>query len=123
MLKTKILSDRSLRLTVAMAFLSPVLLVTVGVVGTLASSSRGPEVSNSLPDLLNKAHQGPLYTYPTSRTQGIVPVRLRSPCLSLIGEIHRIGRKESIPTTTVPPPSPRPLPPLYLSPNTNKIPD
>jgi hypothetical protein len=57
-----------------MAFISSVLLLTVGVVGTLASSF-GPDVSTSLQDILNKAHQGPLYTYPTSLTQGIVPVR------------------------------------------------
>ena len=33
-----------------------------------------PDVSLSLQDILNQAHQGPLYTYPTSLTQGIVPV-------------------------------------------------
>jgi hypothetical protein len=34
----------------------------------------GPDLSLGLQDILNKAHQGPLYTYPTSLTQGIVPV-------------------------------------------------
>jgi hypothetical protein len=67
------LSDRSLNLTLVMAFISSTLLLTLGVVGTLASSSV-PDVSISLQDILNKAHQGPLYTYPTSLTQGIVPV-------------------------------------------------
>jgi hypothetical protein len=37
-----------------------------------------PDVSNSLQEILNKAHQGPLYTYPTSLTQGIMPVSLYS---------------------------------------------
>ena len=55
-----------------MAFISSTLLLALGVVGTLASSF--PDVSKSLQDILNKAHQGPLYTYPTSLTQGIVPV-------------------------------------------------
>ena len=57
-----------------MAFLSSVLLLSAGVVGTLASSYPAPDLSLSLQDILNKAHQGPLYTYPTSLTQGIVPV-------------------------------------------------
>lgn len=57
-----------------MAFLSSVLLLSAGVVGTLASSYPAPDVSLSLQDILNKAHQGPLYSYPTSLTQGIVPV-------------------------------------------------
>ena len=74
MWKVKGLSDRSLNLTLAMAFTFSTLLLTLGVVGTLAASSM-PDVSNSLQDILNKAHQGPLYTYPTSLTQGIVPVR------------------------------------------------
>lgn len=35
-----------------------------------------PDVSPSLQDILDKAHKGPLYTYPTSLTQGIIPVCL-----------------------------------------------
>ena len=38
-----------------------------------------PNVSTKLQDILNHAYQAPLYTYPTSLTQGIVPVRQRSP--------------------------------------------
>lgn len=38
-----------------------------------------PEVSDSLQDVLGKAHQGPLYDYPTSFTQGIFPVSLLNP--------------------------------------------
>jgi hypothetical protein len=33
-----------------------------------------PDVSNRLQDILDKAHTGPLYDYPTSFTQGIIPV-------------------------------------------------
>lgn len=36
------------------------------------------DLDPALQDILNKAHQAPLYTYPTSLTQGIVPV-----CFSL----------------------------------------
>jgi len=32
-----------------------------------------PDVSIALQNILNQAHQAPLYTYPTSLTQGIVP--------------------------------------------------
>jgi hypothetical protein len=42
--------------------------------GVLGSVPGQPDVSNSLQEILNKTHQGPLYTYPTSLTQGIVPV-------------------------------------------------
>lgn len=34
----------------------------------------GPNLSPGLQDILKQAHKGPLYTYPTSLTQGIVPV-------------------------------------------------
>jgi hypothetical protein len=34
----------------------------------------GQDLSPSLRDILKQAHKGPLYTYPTSLTQGIVPV-------------------------------------------------
>lgn len=33
-----------------------------------------PDVNPALQQILNQAHQGPLYDYPTSFTQGIVPV-------------------------------------------------
>ena len=45
------------------------------VKGVEASVPGNPDVSPSLQEVLNKAHQGPLYTYPTSFTQGIIPVR------------------------------------------------
>jgi hypothetical protein len=47
-----------------------------GVMGEVVA---GPDVSLNLQDILNKAHQGPLYTYPTSLTQGIVPVSFGKP--------------------------------------------
>jgi hypothetical protein len=47
-------------------------VLDVGYFGTFASSV--PDVSPSLQDILNKANQGPLYTYPTSLAQGIIPV-------------------------------------------------
>lgn len=37
-----------------------------------------PDVSTSLQQILDQAHQGPLYTYPTSLTQGIVPKLIHS---------------------------------------------
>jgi len=43
--------------------------------GVLASA---PDVSLSLQAILNQAHQGPLYTYPTSLTQGIIPKGIHS---------------------------------------------
>ena len=44
--------------------------LTVGVYGVTAID---PDVSPALQAILNKAHEAPLYTYPTSLTQGIVP--------------------------------------------------
>lgn len=37
-----------------------------------------PDVSTSLQQILSQAHQAPLYTYPTSLTQGIVPKLIHS---------------------------------------------
>lgn len=37
-----------------------------------------PDVSTALQQILNQAHQGPLYTYPTSLTQGIIPKLIHS---------------------------------------------
>jgi hypothetical protein len=74
MWERKYLSDRALNLTVAMAFLSATFVLMLGVVGTFASSSQMPDVSTSLQKILDQAHKGPLYTYPTSLTQGIIPV-------------------------------------------------
>jgi hypothetical protein len=49
-------------------------------VGSVQAEAAGhPDVSTSLQQILNKAHQGPLYTYPTSLTQGIIPVSLNRP--------------------------------------------
>jgi hypothetical protein len=95
MWKVKSLSDRSLNLTLAMAFTFSTLLLTVGVVGILAAASM-PDVSNSLQDILNKAHQGPLYTYPTSLTQGIVPVR-SLPSLHQITEFNEVLERNPFP--------------------------
>jgi len=47
------------------------LSLAVSASGVLASA---PDVSLSLQAILNQAHQGPLYIYPTSLTQGIIPV-------------------------------------------------
>lgn len=64
-----------------MASLSTCLLLTGAFMGALASQNPyydGPDVSLSLQDILNQGHQGPLYTYPTSLTQGIVPKGIHS---------------------------------------------
>ncbi|KAH8676770.1 hypothetical protein BGZ60DRAFT_526197 [Tricladium varicosporioides] len=47
-----------------------------GVKGVTAASTLN--LNPSLRDILNKAHQGPLYNYPTSFTQGIVPKGIHS---------------------------------------------
>ena len=40
--------------------------------------SIGPSVSPALQTILDRAHQAPLYTYPTSLTQGIIPKYIHS---------------------------------------------
>jgi len=45
--------------------------IGLGTRGVLGDSL---DVSKGLQEILKKAHQGPLYDYPTSLTQGIVPV-------------------------------------------------
>lgn len=42
--------------------------------GVQAEVAGNPDVSTSLQQILDQAHKGPLYTYPTSLTQGIIPV-------------------------------------------------
>lgn len=37
-----------------------------------------PDLSSGLQDILDQAHQAPLYTYPTSLTQGIIPKDIHS---------------------------------------------
>lgn len=60
--------------------LSTYLLLALAVTGSFASSTGAIpsdlDFSDSLQDILDKAHQGPLYVYPTSLTQEIVPVRI-----------------------------------------------
>ena len=52
------------------------------VIGFLTLVCRGlaisPDVSPDLQRILSQAHQAPLYTYPTSLTQGIVPKLIHS---------------------------------------------
>jgi hypothetical protein len=71
--------DRYSILLLIMAGVSTVLYMSFALLGLWNGRVRGevvagPDLSPSLQDILNKAHQGPLYTYPTSLTQGIVPV-------------------------------------------------
>lgn len=63
-----------LNISLAMASISTTLLLAGAVLGTLVNGLERPDVSTGLQEILNKAHQGPLYDYPTSLTQGIVPV-------------------------------------------------
>ncbi|TVY20270.1 Altered inheritance of mitochondria protein 6-like [Lachnellula arida] len=65
-----------------MAFVSSSLalawtILGIATQGTLASPIP-LDISPSLQEILNKAHQGPLYTYPTSLTQGIIPKAIHS---------------------------------------------
>lgn len=67
--------------------LSKFLYVACAAVGVVASA---PDVSFALQDILDKAHTGPLYTYPTSLTQGIVPKGIHShnDCKATIAELR-----------------------------------
>ena len=56
-------------------FWSSILVPATLLVSSLAA---GPDVSPALQTILNKAHQAPLYSYPTSLTQGIVPKYIHS---------------------------------------------
>lgn len=53
-------------------FFSKAVVSLACIVPVIRSSA--PDVSAPLQNFLNQAHKGPLYTYPTSLTQGIVPV-------------------------------------------------
>ena len=59
----------------------------VALVATAIASST-PDVSNALQSILNKAHQG-IYDYPTSLTQGIVPVRRTARCIHALRLTHQ----------------------------------
>ncbi|KAI9053621.1 hypothetical protein LZ554_002575 [Drepanopeziza brunnea f. sp. 'monogermtubi'] len=50
----------------------------VGIQRVQAEVSGQPDVSPSLQEILDQAHKGPLYTYPTSLTQGILPKGIHS---------------------------------------------
>ncbi len=67
------MASASTCLVLAYAFLS---FASTGA-GVWAEISGHPDVSPGLQEILDRAHQGPLYSYPTSLTQGIVPVGLR----------------------------------------------
>ncbi|TAQ90208.1 hypothetical protein B7494_g1506 [Chlorociboria aeruginascens] len=54
------------------------LTIALAIGSQLSVSYAALDVSLSLQDVLNKAHQGPLYLYPTSFTQGIVPKGIHS---------------------------------------------
>ena len=54
---------------------SPIIAALVAAPYTNADA---PDVSTPLQQILDQAHQGPLYTYPTSLTQGIVPKLIHS---------------------------------------------
>jgi hypothetical protein len=71
--------DPSSLLLLIMAVLSTAWYMSFALLGlwntkVFAEVVAGPDLSLSLQAILNQAHQGPLYTYPTSLTQGIVPV-------------------------------------------------
>ena len=52
--------------------------ILLTLIATPYVAAVAPDVSTSLQQILNQAHQGPLYTYPTSLTQGIVPKLIHS---------------------------------------------
>jgi hypothetical protein len=66
-------------MVLAMAVISTFLWLSGGLLGVTVERVNAevpghPDVPPSLQAILNKAHQAPLYTYPTSFTQGIIPV-------------------------------------------------
>lgn len=69
----------SLSILIIMASVSSCLWLAYAALGFMSGvgaevlSGPSPGVSPSLQDILDKAHKG-LYTYPTSFTQGIIPV-------------------------------------------------
>lgn len=68
-------------MVIAMALVSTFLWLSSGLFGVKVETVNAelpghPEVPPTLQAILNKAHQAPLYTYPTSFTQGIIPVCL-----------------------------------------------
>ena len=100
-LSTSFVQARSLRLLIAMSFrfiyfasflsLACLYLIFVSTALTFpamhfsrgipllsslvpAFASSAPDLSTALQNIINEAHQPPLYTYPTSLTQGIIPV-------------------------------------------------
>lgn len=52
--------------------------ILAALVAAQYAQAVAPDVSTSLQQILDQAHQGPLYTYPTSLTQGIVPKLIHS---------------------------------------------
>ncbi|RDW78162.1 hypothetical protein BP5796_06014 [Coleophoma crateriformis] len=54
------------------------LSMAFAVTGAFAVENLSQDFSTSLESILAQAHQGPLYTYPTSLTQGIVPKGIHS---------------------------------------------
>lgn len=65
-----------------------------------------PDVSPALQSKLELAFKGPLYDYPTSFTQGIIPVRASGLCLPVIKVLILMNlalaiRKASIHTMTI----------------------
>jgi hypothetical protein len=62
-----------------MTAFSKVLYISLALLGiwngkVCGEGIAGPDLSPGLQHILKQAHKGPLYTYPTSLTQGIVPV-------------------------------------------------
>ena len=51
------------------------LLLGLGSAQAVLAAYSYPNVSTKLEGILNQAYQAPLYTYPTSLTEGIVPVK------------------------------------------------
>lgn len=54
--------------------LSTILYLTTALLGLSVADTGIPDVNPRLQKILNLAHQGPLFDYPTSLTQGIIPV-------------------------------------------------
>jgi hypothetical protein len=88
--------DRYSLLILVMAVLSTIWYMSFTLLGlwngvVLGEVVAAPDLSLSLQDILNKAHQGPLYTYPTSLTQGIMPVSRKLARGLSVGEVRTRG--------------------------------
>ncbi|PBP22679.1 hypothetical protein BUE80_DR006588 [Diplocarpon rosae] len=77
---TRMFHSSSLTLLLAVASISTCLMLAYTLLGfsSVEVPIISPDWSQSLQDILHEAHKDPLYKYPTSLTQGIIPKAIHS---------------------------------------------